>query len=58
MFAPKFPGSIGQSSLGCKGLCVLSFGDIWVKAESQNKSLTLLKRVAKLPFTLDCQNDL
>lgn len=40
MFAPQFPGSVGQ---GCKGLCVLSFGDIWVKAESQDKSLTLLK---------------
>lgn len=33
-------------------------GDTWVKAEARYESLMLLKGVAKLPFTLDCQNDL
>ena len=59
MFAPTFPSCSCQGRpAGYKDLCALSFGDAWVKAETQNKSLTVLKRVAKLPFTLDCQNDL
>lgn len=40
----------GQTWLGYKDLCALSFGDIWVKAETRNKSLTLFEISGKTPI--------
>lgn len=59
MLVPKFDGYTDQERpVQAWRLACALFGDTWVKAEAWYERLMLLKGVAKLHFTLDCQNDL